>query len=73
MTEKYLTRREASEYLKAKGLPVAASTMGKFATTGGGPEYQIWGRGAFYTESALDAWALGRLGKARTSTSHQDI
>jgi len=69
MTDKYLSRREASEYLKAQGLPVAVTTLGKFVTVGGGPKYRRFGRNAVYTVSDLDAWAEARLGEARANSS----
>ena len=39
----FLLRKEAARYLTDKGLPVSANTLQKNATTGGGPEYQIFG------------------------------
>ena len=69
MTEQYLSRREASEYLKRQGLPVAATTLAKMVTTGGGPSFQRLGRNAVYTASGLDAWATARLGTARANSS----
>jgi len=71
MTDKYLSRREASEYLKAQGLSVAVTTLGKFVTVGGGPKYRRFGRNAVYTVSDLDAWVIARLGEARTSSSQR--
>jgi hypothetical protein len=71
MTDQYLSRREASEYLKAQGLSVAATTLGKFVTVGGGPKYRRFGRNAVYTVFDLDAWAIARLGEARTSSSQR--
>jgi len=71
MSEKYLTRREAAEYLNAQGLPIAATTLAKMATVGGSPKFCRFGRNAVYTASDLDAWASARLGEARTSTSQR--
>jgi hypothetical protein len=69
MDIKYLTRREASDYLTSKGLRVATSTLGKWVTVGGGPKYRRFGRNAVYTTTDLDDWARQRLGEARTNSS----
>jgi hypothetical protein len=67
--KQYLSRREASEYLTSQGLPVAVPTLAKYATTGGGPFLQKFGRRCVvYKPTDLDAWASGRL-EARRSTS----
>lgn len=65
-----LRRKEASEYLKLKhGLTVAASTLAKFAVTGGGPAFQKFGRLPLYRPQDLDRWVNERLGEPVTSTS----
>lgn len=69
MTNRYLTRREASEYLKAKGLPVAPTTLAKYVTVGGGPLYVSFGRLARYRMSDLDAWVEERLSAPRRNSS----
>jgi hypothetical protein len=69
MQKRYLTRREAAFYLSENGLPVSKNTLQKFATTGGGPEYFIFGNRALYTPQSLDAWAEARLTASRKSTS----
>ncbi|MEW5728283.1 MAG: helix-turn-helix domain-containing protein [Pseudomonadota bacterium] len=69
MSERYLTRREASEYLKQKGLPVAPTTLAKYVTVGGGPIYQSFGRMARYRPSDLDAWVQERLSAPRRNSS----
>lgn len=71
MAEQYLTRREASDYLKRQGLPIAASTLAKMVTVGGGPLMRRFGRNAVYTASDLDAWATARLGAAHANSSHR--
>jgi hypothetical protein len=50
-------------------LPVSKSGLQKFATLGGGPEYQIFGNKALYLPSTLEAWAKAKLRGARRSTS----
>lgn len=65
----FLSRKEASEYLKARGLPVSPATLNKYATIGGGPIHVKFGRLARYKPSDLDAWAAARLSAPRRSTS----
>ena len=67
--KKYLERSEAAEYLTEKGCRTAKTTLGKFATTGGGPVYQIFGSRALYLPENLDAWADSKMSTPRTSTS----
>jgi hypothetical protein len=66
--QQYLTRDEAAAYLTAKGLRISKTTLQKMATTGGGPEYAIFGNRALSTPSQLDRWAESKL-KPRASTS----
>ncbi|HXP74281.1 MAG TPA: DNA-binding protein [Stellaceae bacterium] len=68
-TKEYLSRREASDYLKSRGLPVAVATLNKLACVGGGPVFQSFGRLPRYRPADLDAWAAARLSKPRRSTS----
>jgi hypothetical protein len=65
----FLSRVEAAEYLKAKGLKTTSNTLQKLATVGGGPVYQIFGSRAVYTPANLDAWAEAKLSAPRRSTS----
>ncbi len=69
MHKRYLTRQESAHYLSERGLLVTKNTLQKFATTGGGPEYSIFGNRALYTPENLDAWAEARLSASRKSTS----
>ena len=65
-----LRRCEASSYLEQRhGLTVAVATLAKYATKGGGPAFNKFGRFPLYEPATLDAWAVYRLGRARTSTS----
>ncbi len=65
----YLDRNEASAYLTGRGLRVSKNTLGKWATTGGGPTYQRFGLRAVYTKTDLDTWAEAKLSTPRCSTS----
>jgi hypothetical protein len=65
-----LRRAEASEYLMTvHGLPVAVSTLAKYATIGGGPAYQKAGITPLYPLAELDTWALTKLGQIVRSSS----
>jgi len=67
--EKYLTRKEAAEYCRARGLPIAPTTLAKFVSEGGGPPYYRFGRAAVYWPADLDAWITERLGQPRRTTT----
>ncbi|MGI3899790.1 MAG: hypothetical protein ACRYGP_17660 [Janthinobacterium lividum] len=65
-----LRRCEASSYLEQKhGLTVAVATLAKYASVGGGPAFNLFGRFPLYEPGALDNWATQKLGRARISTS----
>lgn len=68
-TDVYLDRNQASEYVTRQGLPLAKTTLQKFATVGGGPVYRRFGRRAVYLASDLDAWIASKLTAPRRSTS----
>jgi hypothetical protein len=58
MPERYYTRPEAAEYLtKVRGLPTTKGTLQKKATTGGGPDYDLYGNKTIYTQPNLDKYA----------------
>jgi hypothetical protein len=67
----YLTRPEAAEYLTARGLIVSKSTLQKWATIGGGPQYRRFGNRAVYVAADLDAWADAKLTAPQHSTADQ--
>ncbi|MCK9542489.1 MAG: DNA-binding protein [Novosphingobium sp.] len=63
---------EAAEYLtEVHGTPIAHATLNKLRSVGGGPEFQKFGRAVLYPRTALDEWALARLGEPRASTAGQ--
>lgn len=62
---KYLSRPEAAEHLTKRGLRIAKGTLQKMATTGGGPQYRLFGNRAVYEEDDIDAWATGKLTEPR--------
>lgn len=69
MSEKYLTRGEAAEYVQAKGLRCAKGTLSTMATNGGGPFYRVFGNRSCYSPNDLDLWIESRLSAPRCSTS----
>ena len=68
-SERPLTRREASDYLTRLGYKVASSTLAKYATIGGGPVYELFGRHPRYRPPNLRAWIAARSSGPRRSTS----
>ena len=54
--KRFFTRVEAAAYLTQQGLPIAAGTLQKLASVGGGPKYRVVGRNALYEPAELDAW-----------------
>jgi hypothetical protein len=68
-SSEYLTRKEASEYLQARGLPISYATLHKYAAFGGGPAYCIIGRHAVYRRDELTAWIEAKLAIRSPHTS----
>ena len=73
LTRRYLSRREASEYLTAIGVPAAIRTLAKLAVYGQGPAFHKAGRSVRYPIESLDTWARERLGPLRRSTSDTKV
>lgn len=67
--KEFLTRLESADYLTKRGLKTSKNTLQKYATVGGGPDYEIFGNLALYRPARLDAWAEGKLKSPRRSTS----
>lgn len=70
---RYLDRREAAEYLTARGLRVARNTLQKLATIGGGPAYRRFGGRVVYMSTDLDAWITTKLTPPRFSSSEAKV
>ena len=66
---RFMRRRLAGQYLKANYGFGSPNWLGKLATVGGGPKFHKAGAAALYKKSDLDEWALGRIGRAQSSTS----
>ena len=69
MQQSYLSRPEAADYIRARGLTVSKNTLQKYATVGGGPVYRRFGSRAVYIPADLDAWIEQKLSPPLTSTS----
>lgn len=65
------SRREAAEYLSARGYRIAIATLAKLATVGGGPMYEKFGRKPLYTERGLVAWVASKTTLPQRHTSEQ--
>jgi hypothetical protein len=69
-TVKYLSRKEASEYLlSAWGLHRSVGYLAKLAVIGGGPGFRKANRVPLYTIEDLDTWADKLIGPRIESTS----
>jgi hypothetical protein len=62
--EAYLSRQEAADYLKARGLAIAVSTLSKMVSTHEGPPVCRWGRTPLYLAHDLDRWVEQRIRRA---------
>jgi len=67
----FLRRKDAAAYLKSRYGFCSAGTLAKYATIGGGPEYQYLGDLPVYTRAALDVWARSKLSRPVRSTSER--
>jgi hypothetical protein len=60
-SREYLNRREAAEYSRLIGTPVAVPTFAKYAGEGDGPEMVVFGRRCLYRPARLRAWIQSRI------------
>jgi hypothetical protein len=66
LPDAYRTRREAAEFLQARGYPISFSTLTKLCALGEGPDPAAWwGARPLYTDAGLDAWAETRCRRGR--------
>jgi hypothetical protein len=70
--EARLRRDAAAAALTEAGYPIAKASLAWFATMGGGPVFQRFGRYPTYKWADLLSWARGRLSRPVTSTSELD-
>ena len=71
--EARLTRRQMAAALTASGYPTAEATLATYATRGGGPAFDVYGRRVMYTWGLGLAWAKGRTSKIVTTTSELEV
>jgi hypothetical protein len=65
----YLSRRAVAAALTDSGFPVAATSLATYATRGGGPAFQKFGKKPLYRWADALEWAQSRLSKPVHSTS----
>src|SRR5262249_49886015 len=58
---KYLTRKQATAYLRENGVTSGDFLLAHLAVTGEAPHFRYWGRLPIYSEQDLDAWIESRL------------
>jgi hypothetical protein len=59
---KYLTRRQAAEFLRERGFPISLSHLNKLAHVHQGPPVAgYWGRYGLYEPAVLLEWAALRV------------
>lgn len=69
-SRRYLRRVDAARYVREQwGIPCSYRWLAKLAVTGDGPIFRKAGRFPVYLPTDLDAWAEGRIGEPRRSTS----
>lgn len=67
--ERRLTRAEAAAFLGERGYRVAYATLNKYATVGGGPRFESFGRRPLYRPTELLAWVASKTTGPRRHTS----
>lgn len=69
--ERRLTRAEAAAFLTDRGFRVAYATLNKYATVGGGPVFESFGRRPLYKPAELLAWVASKTTAPRRNTSER--
>jgi hypothetical protein len=69
MEKRFLTRRQAADYVTARFFPCKISFLAKLAVVGGGPVFRKAGQAALYEPHRLDEWAQSRIGHEIKTTS----
>ncbi len=70
-SERRLSRAEAAAFLTERGYQVAYATLNKYATVGGGPIFESFGRRPLYRPSDLLAWVASKTSAPRRHTSER--
>lgn len=71
--ERRLNRAEAAAFLSERGFQVAYATLNKYATVGGGPVFESFGRRPLYRPADLLAWAASKTSAPRRHTSERQV
>jgi len=66
---KFMRAKDAGVYLKETFGFGSEKSLNKLACVGGGPVFHKAGPARLYTQEALDAWAMSKIGAAQRSTS----
>ena len=64
----FRTRKEATAYIRGKGIPCGSTRLAKLAVDGSGPQFRYVGKYPLYTEQDLDEWIEARLSAPARST-----
>lgn len=65
-----LSRYQASQYIKSKGMRMSPSTLSRLANKGTGPKYALVRLKSYYKQEWLDEWIEGQLKPATHSLAH---
>src|SRR5258705_12757039 len=57
----YLNRKQATAYIRERGIPCGDNFLAHQAVDGTGPQFRYSGRHPIYVEEDLDAWIEARL------------
>lgn len=68
---RFLTRREATDYINALGLPMGRNQLTQLAWSGGGPLFSKFGGRAMYRVADIEAWLEEQMSGSVTNTSDQ--
>jgi hypothetical protein len=69
MSDEFLRRPAAGEYLQSRYGFCGGKSLGRLASEGGGPLFHKVGRSVIYKKSDLDKWAAEMLGQPVSSTA----
>jgi len=61
LVKRYLTTKQASDYLQEKGFSLKPITLAQYRSKGRGPSYVKFGRKVKYDRRVLDKWCKARF------------
>lgn len=66
---KYLTKKQAAEYLTTDiGIPTTVKTLSMYITNGSGPKYHKFSNRVFYTIDAINDWIETKMSHEFTNS-----